>query len=145
MRRSFVADANWNVPLEPACAVQIKCPSVLHIPSRHDYRHRNYCSYFLTDAADGRVLQTIVAQSFARMTIWRPKWCRFRVIPPVIQRFVRGHLARYVWINLKVVWAVAGVTCPRILVRWILIFPLRLLQDFFSMFFVLVRWLRTNT
>ena len=23
--------------------------------------------------------------------------------------------------------------------------PLRLLQDFFSMFFVLVRWLRTNT
>eukprot|EP00903_Cladosiphon_okamuranus_P016531 g15251.t1 len=38
--------------------------------------------------------QTIVAQSFARLAIWRPKWCRFRVIPPVIQRFVRGHLAR---------------------------------------------------
>ncbi|CAM9759100.1 unnamed protein product [Scytosiphon promiscuus] len=38
--------------------------------------------------------QTIKAQSFARLAIWRTKWCRFRVIPPVIQRFVRGHLAR---------------------------------------------------
>ncbi|CAM9674386.1 unnamed protein product, partial [Discosporangium mesarthrocarpum] len=29
------------------------------------------------------------------MAIWRPKWLRFRVIPPVIQRYVRGHLARH--------------------------------------------------
>lgn len=38
--------------------------------------------------------QTIVIQRFARMAMWRLKWLRFKVIPPVIQRYVRGYLAR---------------------------------------------------
>lgn len=45
--------------------------------------------------------QAIIVQQFARMAIWKPKWRRLRVIPVVIQRFVRGHLARCGFVSAK--------------------------------------------
>jgi IQ calmodulin-binding motif len=36
----------------------------------------------------------ITLQSFARMAVWAPKWRRLRPIPIILQRHMRGHLAR---------------------------------------------------
>jgi IQ calmodulin-binding motif len=36
----------------------------------------------------------VTLQSFARMAVWAPKWRRLRPIPVILQRHVRGHLAR---------------------------------------------------